>query len=61
MGGSSLCLLETPLSPRHCEEPLRRSNPDCLLHEILDYFAAFAMTEHDAVRGAPRLAAKAAR
>ncbi|PSO15376.1 hypothetical protein C7G42_28740 [Bradyrhizobium sp. MOS003] len=29
---------------RHCEEPLRRSNPDCLLGEILDCFATLAMT-----------------
>ena len=46
------------LSPRHCEEPLRRSNPDCLRGEILDCFrlrqgfggqvAALAMTEYDA-------------
>jgi len=29
---------------RHCEEPLRRSNPDCRLGEILDCFASLAMT-----------------
>nr|GAJ35971.1 hypothetical protein BDOA9_0151820 [Bradyrhizobium sp. DOA9] len=29
---------------RHCEEPLRRSNPDCLRGSSLDCFAAFAMT-----------------
>ncbi|QOZ07739.1 hypothetical protein XH96_09545 [Bradyrhizobium sp. CCBAU 51765] len=34
------------LSPhRHCEEPLRRSNPDCLRGKTLDCFAALAMTE----------------
>ncbi|RXG97569.1 hypothetical protein EAS62_07255 [Bradyrhizobium zhanjiangense] len=27
---------------RHCEEPLRRSNPDCLRGEILDCFVASA-------------------
>ncbi|RXH40657.1 hypothetical protein [Bradyrhizobium zhanjiangense] len=30
---------------RHCEELLRRSNPDCLCGKILDCFAALAMTE----------------
>ncbi|MGY4497332.1 hypothetical protein ACVWYH_001259 [Bradyrhizobium sp. GM24.11] len=46
------------LSPhRHCEEPatklrsnfalVRRSNPDCLRREILDCFAALAMTEQE--------------
>ncbi|MVT49911.1 hypothetical protein GPL17_05350 [Bradyrhizobium yuanmingense] len=36
----------TRLSPhRHCEEPLRRSNPDCRNGKILDCFAALAMTE----------------
>ncbi|TGN90001.1 hypothetical protein EOW77_0006865 [Bradyrhizobium yuanmingense] len=29
---------------RHCEEPLRRSNPDCHRGGILDCFAALAMT-----------------
>ncbi len=29
---------------RHCEEPLRRSNPDCIRGGILDCFAALAMT-----------------
>src|SRR6478735_12159685 len=29
---------------RHCEEPLRRSNPDCLYRGSLDCFAALAMT-----------------
>ncbi|MGY4285855.1 hypothetical protein ACVWXO_005075 [Bradyrhizobium sp. LM2.7] len=43
------------LSIRHCEEPatklrsnfalVRRSNPDCFRREILDCFAALAMTE----------------
>ncbi|MVT78489.1 hypothetical protein GPL20_36620 [Bradyrhizobium cajani] len=33
------------LSPhRHCEEHLRRSNPDSHRREILDCFAALAMT-----------------
>ncbi|TYO62759.1 hypothetical protein FXV83_31135 [Bradyrhizobium hipponense] len=33
------------LSPRrHCEELLRRSNPDCRGGYILDCFAALAMT-----------------
>ncbi|MET4217362.1 hypothetical protein ACVWWG_000504 [Bradyrhizobium sp. LB7.2] len=36
------------LSPhRHCEEHLRQSNPDCLCREILDCFAALAMTEQE--------------
>ncbi|PDT83660.1 hypothetical protein CO669_33175 [Bradyrhizobium sp. Y36] len=29
---------------RHCEEPLRRSNPDCLRGKSLDCFATLAMT-----------------
>ncbi|PSO34147.1 hypothetical protein C7G41_04210 [Bradyrhizobium sp. MOS002] len=29
---------------RHCEKPLRRSNPDCFRGKILDCFAALAMT-----------------
>ncbi|RTE92921.1 hypothetical protein D6B98_09715 [Bradyrhizobium sp. LVM 105] len=29
---------------RHCEEPLRRSNPESLRGKILDCFAALAMT-----------------
>ncbi|MVT51209.1 hypothetical protein GPL17_11985 [Bradyrhizobium yuanmingense] len=29
---------------RHCEEPLRRSNPDCLYGKTLDCFAPLAMT-----------------
>src|SRR4051812_17981690 len=29
---------------RHCEEPLRRSNPGCCLGNRLDCFAALAMT-----------------
>ncbi|MDE5446013.1 hypothetical protein GWG65_32320 [Bradyrhizobium sp. CSA207] len=33
-----------PPSPRHCEEPLRRSNPDCPGEGSLDCFAALAMT-----------------
>ncbi|MGY3030942.1 hypothetical protein ACVIIV_000112 [Bradyrhizobium sp. USDA 4354] len=33
--------------PRHCEGLLRRSNPDCLRGEILDCFAALAMTENE--------------
>ncbi|RTM09302.1 MAG: hypothetical protein EKK33_26545 [Bradyrhizobiaceae bacterium] len=48
------------LSTRHCEEPLRRSNPDCLCGGILDCFrlrqgfggqvAALAMTVWREVR-----------
>ncbi|MEY9185598.1 hypothetical protein ABIG06_007151 [Bradyrhizobium sp. USDA 326] len=35
-----------PVPPRrHCEEPLRRSNPESLLRWILNCFAALAMTE----------------
>ncbi|TFV46402.1 hypothetical protein E4K65_20430 [Bradyrhizobium niftali] len=34
---------------RHCEEPSRRSNPDCLHGESLDCFAALAMTGVEAV------------
>ncbi|MEZ0048514.1 hypothetical protein ABIA42_007393 [Bradyrhizobium sp. USDA 327] len=29
---------------RHCEEPLRRSNPDCRCGDSLDCFASLAMT-----------------
>nr|QDP27254.1 hypothetical protein FNV92_22740 [Bradyrhizobium cosmicum] len=36
--------MESPHSPRHCEEHLRRSNPDCLCGKILDCFATLAMT-----------------
>ena len=46
-GGVSAMKMRTgraTLSPRHCEELLRRSNPDCLRREILDCFAALAMT-----------------
>ncbi|MDD1517939.1 hypothetical protein DCG74_17405 [Bradyrhizobium sp. WBAH42] len=35
---------ESRVSPRHCEEPLRRSNPDCFCGCNLDCFAALAMT-----------------
>ncbi|QCJ89509.1 hypothetical protein DCG74_13325 [Bradyrhizobium sp. WBAH42] len=34
---------------RHCEEPLRRSNPDCLCGKILDCFASLAMTGVEAL------------
>ncbi|MBW5440663.1 hypothetical protein FXB41_39655 [Bradyrhizobium canariense] len=34
-----------PSRHRHCEEPLRRSNPDCSRGNTLDCFAALAMTE----------------
>src|SRR4051812_50057736 len=50
MGSSGLILLCVRLSDggefllRHCEEPLRRSNPDCLCGETLDCFASLAMT-----------------
>ncbi|RXG99854.1 hypothetical protein EAS62_01320 [Bradyrhizobium zhanjiangense] len=37
---------------RHCEELLRRSNPDCLRGKTLDCFAALAMTEFVATRRA---------
>ncbi|PDT90626.1 hypothetical protein CO669_10715 [Bradyrhizobium sp. Y36] len=30
--------------PRHCEEPSRRSNPDCFRGNTLGCFAALAMT-----------------
>nr|AWM00205.1 hypothetical protein CIT40_09285 [Bradyrhizobium amphicarpaeae] len=39
----------TKISPRHCEEPLRRSNPDCLCGKILDCFAPLAMTEQKVI------------
>ncbi|QAU45325.1 hypothetical protein EAS56_32990 [Bradyrhizobium guangzhouense] len=35
---------ETARHSRHCEEPLRRSNPDCLSGDNLDCFATLAMT-----------------
>ncbi|RZN07439.1 hypothetical protein CWO91_27390 [Bradyrhizobium genosp. SA-3] len=35
---------------RHCEELLRRSNPDRLRGKILDCFAALAMTRRDSRR-----------
>ncbi|TFV42591.1 hypothetical protein E4K66_00910 [Bradyrhizobium frederickii] len=38
-------ILSDGLSSRHCEEPLRRSNPDCFCGKTLDCFAALAMTE----------------
>src|SRR5262249_568382 len=38
------------LSPRHCEELLRRSNPETFRGGILDCFAALAMTEEGARR-----------
>ncbi|TYO66881.1 hypothetical protein FXV83_08750 [Bradyrhizobium hipponense] len=38
------------LRHRHCEEPLRRSNPDCRRGTILDCFAALAMTTVGVVR-----------
>ncbi|MBW5440040.1 hypothetical protein FXB41_36355 [Bradyrhizobium canariense] len=41
-------------SPRHCEEPLRRSNPVCHRRDSLDCFAALAMTECvERARGRP--------
>ncbi|RTM11102.1 MAG: hypothetical protein EKK33_22800 [Bradyrhizobiaceae bacterium] len=36
--------------PRHCEELLRRSNPDCHCGGSLDCFATLAMTAERAVR-----------
>ncbi|MDE5460777.1 hypothetical protein GWG67_08800 [Bradyrhizobium sp. CSS354] len=41
---ASLRACENALSCRHCEEPLRRSNPDCFVGKILACFAALAMT-----------------
>src|SRR3954462_3944251 len=38
---------------RHCEEPLRRSNPESLRRETLDCFAALAMTMGEA--GVPKI------
>ena len=34
---------------RHCEEPLRRSNPESFRGQTLDCFAALAMTEYEAI------------
>ncbi|MDA9506541.1 hypothetical protein XI09_18275 [Bradyrhizobium sp. CCBAU 11386] len=41
---------EVALAPyaRHCEEPLRRSNPETLRGKILDCFAPLAMTVMEA-------------
>jgi len=41
--GTTLELCRAPAQHRHCEELLRRSNPDCLRGKILDCFAALAM------------------
>ncbi|RXG96809.1 hypothetical protein EAS62_08835 [Bradyrhizobium zhanjiangense] len=41
------------LSPRHCEEPLRRSNPESLRGTSLDCFASLAMTRWRAISPAP--------
>ncbi|RXH01319.1 hypothetical protein EAS61_06255 [Bradyrhizobium zhanjiangense] len=38
---------------RHCEEPLRRSNPESLGGTILDCFAALAMTEFAVIARLP--------
>ncbi|RZN07657.1 hypothetical protein CWO91_26130 [Bradyrhizobium genosp. SA-3] len=45
-GGSEEIVRKKPAPPppRHCEEPLRRSNPESFCGEILDCFAALAMT-----------------
>ena len=43
-----------PLSPRHCEEPLRRSNPESRREDGLDCFAALAMTIVEAGWELPR-------
>ncbi|MBW5440060.1 hypothetical protein FXB41_36455 [Bradyrhizobium canariense] len=43
-----------PLSPHHCEELLRRSNPGCRRGQTLDCFAALAMTENGATSSASR-------
>ncbi|PPQ15368.1 hypothetical protein CV770_31850 [Bradyrhizobium sp. AC87j1] len=37
-----------PLYPRHCEEFLRRSNPDCRRGDTLGCFAALEMTRTQA-------------
>src|SRR5262249_31724087 len=41
------------LPPRHCEEPLRRSNPESFRGGSLDCFAALAMTENGATACRP--------
>ncbi|RZM97986.1 hypothetical protein CWO91_37420 [Bradyrhizobium genosp. SA-3] len=38
---------------RHCEEPLRRSNPESLRCDSLDCFAALAMTESAVIARLP--------
>ncbi|TGN88174.1 hypothetical protein EOW77_0015110 [Bradyrhizobium yuanmingense] len=46
--------------PRHCEEPLRRSNPDYHRGRILDCFAALAMTGNVAAASFPNATARSA-
>src|SRR4030095_13239706 len=43
------CLPYELLPRRHFEEPLRRSNPDCLRGKSLDCFAKLAMTKSGAL------------
>jgi hypothetical protein len=47
------------VSPRHCEERKRRSNPESLRRRILDCFASLAMTACVAVMFSPSCPAKA--
>src|SRR3954452_8984591 len=42
--GAGVVSVRSRHSLRHCEEPLRRSNPDYLRGQILDCFATLAMT-----------------
>ncbi|TGN73605.1 hypothetical protein EOW77_0034560 [Bradyrhizobium yuanmingense] len=55
-------LIEPPRPERrHCEERLRRSNPDCLRGESLDCFAALAMTAERARSRIPPIAPRVVR
>ncbi|MDE5461072.1 hypothetical protein GWG67_10330 [Bradyrhizobium sp. CSS354] len=47
-----------PSLHRHCEELLRRSNPDCLHGNTLDCFATLAMTRCVVTPGAIRSASR---
>ena len=46
MSAMKMRMMKRPCDPilRHCEELLRRSNPESLREGILDCFAALAMT-----------------
>ncbi|PSO26457.1 hypothetical protein C7G41_28215 [Bradyrhizobium sp. MOS002] len=44
------------METRHCEELLRRSNPDCFHGDSLDCFASLAMTSGGSVGTATRVA-----